>query len=51
LGERLSLLVAGDIGGTSQNSDYSWDALGVVGYRFGGCSGTTTPTCSALDDS
>ncbi len=35
LGERLSLLVASDVGGTSQNSDYSWEAVGVVGYRFG----------------
>jgi hypothetical protein len=35
LGERLSLIAAGDIGGTSQNSDYSWQAVGVVGYRFG----------------
>ena len=35
LGERLSLLVAGDVGGTSQDDDYSWQALGVVGYRFG----------------
>ena len=35
LGDRLSLAVAGDIGGTSQNSDYSWQAIGLVGYRFG----------------
>ncbi len=35
LGERLSLTVAGDLGGTSQNSDYSWQAIGIVGYRFG----------------
>ena len=24
----LSLIIAGDIGGTSQNDDYSWEALG-----------------------
>jgi hypothetical protein len=35
LGDRLSLLAAGDIGGTSENSDYSWQAIGLVGYRFG----------------
>ena len=35
LGERLSLIAAGDIGGTSENSDYSWQAIGLVGYRFG----------------
>lgn len=35
LGERLSLSAAGDFGGTSMNSDYSWQAVGVVGYRFG----------------
>jgi hypothetical protein len=35
LGERLSLAAAGDIGGTSQSSDYSWQAIGLVGYRFG----------------
>jgi hypothetical protein len=34
LGERLSMILAGDIGGTSQSSDYSWEALGVLGYRF-----------------
>jgi hypothetical protein len=28
-------LGSGDIGGTSRNDDYSWEALGVVGYRFG----------------
>jgi hypothetical protein len=35
LGERLSLTAAGDFGGTSTNSNYSWQAVGVVGYRFG----------------
>jgi hypothetical protein len=35
LGERLSLAAAGDVGGTSTNSNYSWQAVGVVGYRFG----------------
>jgi len=35
LGERLSLAAAGDIGGTSESSDYSWQAIGLVGYRFG----------------
>ncbi len=35
LGNRLSLIAAGDVGGTSTNSDYSWQAIGVVGYRFG----------------
>ena len=35
LGDRLSLAAAGDIGGTSQSSDYSWQAIGLVGYRFG----------------
>jgi hypothetical protein len=35
LGDRLSLIAAGDIGGTSPDDQYSWGALGVVGYRFG----------------
>ena len=35
LGDRFSLIAAGDIGGTSTNSDYSWQAIGLVGYRFG----------------
>jgi hypothetical protein len=34
LGERLNLILAGDVGGTGGN-DHSWEALGVVGYRFG----------------
>jgi hypothetical protein len=35
LGDRFSLIAVGDIGGTSQSSDYSWQAIGLVGYRFG----------------
>jgi hypothetical protein len=35
LGERLSLALAGDLGGTSQSSAYCGQALGVVRYRFG----------------
>ena len=35
LGDRLNLIAAGDIGGTSESSDYSWQAIGLVGYRFG----------------
>lgn len=35
LGERWSVLLAGDVGGTSTNTDYSAQAFGLVGYRFG----------------
>jgi len=35
LGERWDLTLTGDVGGTSTSSDYSWQALGAIGYRFG----------------
>ena len=35
LGERLSLILAGDVGGTSTNSQYSAQGVGLIGYRFG----------------
>ena len=35
LGQRWSLVLAGDVGGTSTNSDYSAQAFGLIGYRFG----------------
>jgi len=35
LGQRWSLLVAGDVGGTSTGTDYSAQGTAVVGYRFG----------------
>lgn len=33
LGDRLSLIAAADAGGTSQSEQYSWEAVGVLGYR------------------
>jgi hypothetical protein len=35
LGERFSLILAGDVGGISANSQYSAQAVGLIGYRFG----------------
>ena len=35
LGERLSLILAGDAGGISANSQYSAQGVGLIGYRFG----------------
>ena len=35
LGERISLILAGDVGGTSTNSQYSAQGVGLIGYRFG----------------
>ena len=35
LGERWSLVATGDVGGISANSQYSAEAIGLVGYRFG----------------
>ena len=35
LGERLSLVLAGDVGGISTSDQYSAEAFGLVGYRFG----------------
>ncbi|MFO1036262.1 MAG: hypothetical protein U1E45_05395 [Geminicoccaceae bacterium] len=34
LGGRFSAVVAGDIGGISTSDQYSWEAWGLVGYRF-----------------
>jgi hypothetical protein len=35
LGERWSLVLAGDVGGVSTGDQYSAEAFGLVGYRFG----------------
>ena len=35
LGERWSLLLAGDVGGISTSDQYSAEAYGLAGYRFG----------------
>jgi hypothetical protein len=35
LGARFSLILAGDVGGTSTNSQYSAQGVGLIGYRFG----------------
>jgi hypothetical protein len=35
LGERFSLILAGDVGGISANSQYSAQGVGLIGYRFG----------------
>ena len=35
LGERWSLVLGGDVGGISTSDQYSADAWGLVGYRFG----------------
>ncbi len=35
LGERWSLVLAGDVGGISTSDQYSAEAFGVVGYQFG----------------
>ena len=35
LGERWSLQLAGDVGGVSTTDQYSAEAFGLVGYRFG----------------
>ena len=33
-GDRWSLTLAGDVGGTSTSDQYSAEAFGLVGYRF-----------------
>jgi hypothetical protein len=35
VGERWSLVLAGDVGGVSASDQYSAEAFGLVGYRFG----------------
>ena len=35
LGEHWSLVLAGDVGGISTSDQYSAEAFGLVGYRFG----------------
>jgi hypothetical protein len=35
VGERWSLVLAGDVGGVSTSDQYSAEAFGLVGYRFG----------------
>ena len=35
LGDRWSLMLAGDVGGTSTSDQYSAEAFGLAGYRFG----------------
>ena len=35
LGKRVSLILAGDVGGTSTDSQYSAQGVGLIGYRFG----------------
>lgn len=35
LGNRVAATIAGDVGGFGVGSDFTWQALGVVGYRFG----------------
>ena len=35
LGEHWSLVAAGDVGGISTSDQYSAEAYGIVGYRFG----------------
>jgi hypothetical protein len=34
LSERWSLQLKGDIGGIAFGSDFAWDAIGLIGYRF-----------------
>jgi hypothetical protein len=34
LSERWAVTLAGDIGGVAFGSDFAWDALGLIGYRF-----------------
>jgi hypothetical protein len=34
LGDHLNLIAAGDIGGTSTSDQFSWQAIGLLGYRF-----------------
>ena len=46
LGEQFSLILAGDAGGTSTNSQYSAQGVGIIGYRFG-LFGRTTPSWSS----
>ena len=41
LGERWSLVAAGDVGGISTSDQYSAEAWGLVGYRFGPFGNTT----------
>ena len=35
LGEHWSFVLAGDVGGISTSDQYSAEALGLAGYRFG----------------
>ena len=35
LGEHWNLVVAGDVGGISTSDQYSAEAFGLAGYRFG----------------
>jgi len=35
LSDRWSVTLAGDIGGFGVGSDFTWQAIGLVGYRFG----------------
>ena len=35
LGERWNLVLAGDVGGISTSDQYSAEAFGLAGYRFG----------------
>ena len=41
LGDRWSLLLGGDVGGTSTSDQYSAEAYGLAGYRFGLFGATT----------
>ena len=34
LSERWTATLAGDVGGVAFGSDFAWDALGLIGYRF-----------------
>lgn len=34
LSERWAVTAAGDIGGFGIGSDFAWDAVGLIGYRF-----------------
>jgi hypothetical protein len=34
LSERWTVNLTGDIGGVAFGSDFAWDALGLIGYRF-----------------
>ena len=34
ISERWTATLAGDVGGVAFGSDFAWDALGLIGYRF-----------------